>query len=836
MNRLQTIGLALGLAFTASVLSPHALGQGSAEDYRRAAEVPGLSRGLIRNQSIQARWDDTGRYVWFVREGAGGASEHVLVDAKSGEESALPPHDELHQAVAEVAKEEEHLGEPLVGFDGTYFYLYYEKSGTTWRYGLKSKRARSVDLDQATFLLISASSEFVRSGDGGARGDIRFVNELDERLTVQWIDRSGNRSEYGFVEPGGTWSTGTYGGHAWALVTPDGETRAVFVADENKGIGLVTRSTPRPVEQARQQEPKAEQQEGPRDEVFFRDHNAWLRRAGSGEELALTTDGTREHSYGGRRYWSPDGSKVVVLRTLQGDERKVYYVESSPRDQLQPKLHSYNYLKPGDAINLQKPHLFDVAKAGEIEVPDELFPNPWSIGQLRWDEDGDRFTFLYNERGHQVLRIVAVDGDTGRAKAIVDETSATFVDYSQKTFRHDLPESGELIWMSERDGWNHLYLMDAKKGRVKNQITKGDWVVRGVDRVDEELRQIWFRAGGIHADQDPYYIHFARINFDGTGLVLLTDGDGTHEVTYSPTGEYYLDKYSRVDLAPVVELRRTKDGALVSELSRADDSAARAKGWSPPERFVAKGRDGQTDIFGIIHRPSNYDPSAKYPVIESIYAGPHGAFVPKSYRTNYQQAQLAELGFIVVQIDGMGTNFRSRAFHDVCWKNLGDSGFPDRILWMQAAAKEDPAMDLTRVGIYGGSAGGQSSTRALLAFGDFYDVAVSDCGCHDNRMDKIWWNEAWMGWPIGPHYEEQSNVTQAHRLTGKLMLTVGEADTNVDPASTMQVVDALIRADKDFDLIVFPGGGHGAGGSAYGVRRRRDFFVRHLLQVEPRWE
>jgi dipeptidyl aminopeptidase/acylaminoacyl peptidase len=286
----------------------------------------------------------------------------------------------------------------------------------------------------------------------------------------------------------------------------------------------------------------------------------------------------------------------------------------------------------------------------------------------------------------------------------------------------------------------------------------------------------------------------------------------------------------------VVELRRTKDGALVCELERADWSEAIQAGWQPPERFVAKGRDGKTNIYGIIHRPTNFDPELKYPVIESIYAGPHGAFVPKAFQTHYRERELAELGFIVVQIDGMGTNFRSRAFHDVCWKNIGDSGFPDRILWMEAAARKDPAMDLTRVGIFGGSAGGQSSTRALLAFGDFYDVAVSDCGCHDNRVDKIWWNEAWMGWPIGPHYEEQSNVTQAHRLKGKLLLTVGEMDENVDPASTLQVVDALIRADKDFDLIVFPGAGHGAGSSAYGVRRRRDFFVRHLLGVEPRWE
>ena len=833
MNRLRSSWLSLGLLLSFFPLTSVGLSQGSAQDYQRAAELSGRTRGLIRNQSIRSQWDETGRYVWFTREGADGAKEHVLVDAKTGEESSLPSHDVLHRAVQAVAETEVDPLQSLVGFDGISFYLYSLQSGTCWRYDLDSKRARSVDVEQATCLLVTASPGYVRTRDTGGSTEIRFVNELDERLGLHWIDRGGRRSAYGHLEPGETRSTSTYGGHAWVLTSPDGEDRAIFVADEDRELALVADSTPRPVVRVREEAPGT-QVLG--DEVFFRGHNAWLRRAGTGEELQLTTDGSREHGYGGRPVWSPDRSKVVVLRTQQGDERKVHYVESSPRDQLQPKLHSYNYIKPGDAIDQQKPHLFDVASAQEIEIADDLFPNPWSLRQVKWDPDGQRFTFLYNQRGHQVLRIVAVDGATGQAVAIVDETSSTFIDYSQKTFRHDLERTDELLWMSERDGWNHLYLYDAQSGQVKNQVTQGEWVVRGVDRVDEDLRQIWFRAGGIDPGQDPYHIHFARINFDGTGLTRLTEADGTHDLTYSPTGEFYLDRYSRVDLAPVVELRRTVDGALVCELSRADDSAARAQGWSSPERFVAKGRDGETDIFGIIHRPRDFDPTAKYPVIESIYAGPHGAFVPKSFRSHYQQAELAELGFIVVQIDGMGTNFRSRAFHDVCWKNLGDSGFPDRILWMQAAALKEPAMDLTRVGIYGGSAGGQSSTRALLAYGDFYDVAVSDCGCHDNRMDKIWWNEAWMGWPIGPHYEEQSNVTQAHRLTGKLLLTVGEMDENVDPASTMQVVDALIRADKDFDLIVFPGGGHGAGGSTYGVRRRRDFFVRHLLGVEPRWQ
>ena len=360
--------------------------------------------------------------------------------------------------------------------------------------------------------------------------------------------------------------------------------------------------------------------------------------------------------------------------------------------------------------------------------------------------------------------------------------------------------------------------------------------MRGVDRVDVERRQIWFRASGLFADQDPYFVHFCRVNFDGTGFTKLTSGDGTYALQHSPDGRFAIGIYSRVDLPNVCELRRTSDGSVVCELERSDWSALLKTGWQVPERFVAKGRDGKTDIFGVIIRPTNFDPAKSYPVIEHIYAGPHSAFVPKAFFDNQQMQGIAELGFIVVQIDGMGTSNRSKAFHDVCWKNLGDSGFPDRILWMKAAGRKYPSMDLNRVGIFGGSAGGQSSTRAMLAFGDFYKVAVSDCGCHDNRMDKIWWNELWMSWPIGPHYEQQSNVTQAHRLTGKLLLVVGEMDRNVDPASTLQVVNALIKADKDFEMLLVPGGGHGIAESPYGQRRRKDFFVRHLLGVEPRRE
>ena len=430
--------------------------------------------------------------------------------------------------------------------------------------------------------------------------------------------------------------------------------------------------------------------------------------------------------------------------------------------------------------------------------------------------------------------MIGVDAATGEARAVVDERSPTFIDYSGKQFLEYLDGTRELIWMSERDGWNHLYLVDAATGRVKNPITRGAWVVRSVVHVDPKARQILFLAGGIVPGQDPYYLHLARVDFDGSNLRVLTQGDGTHTVTLSPDRAAFVDVWSRVDRAPVAELRRTTDGALVAELERWDEAELARSGWRAPERFTAKGRDGATDIHGVIYRPSTYDPAKKYPVIEYIYAGPQGSFAPKAFTRAPLHADLAELGFILVALDGMGTSHRSKAFHDVCWKNLGDAGFPDRILWLKAAAARDPAMDLERVGIYGGSAGGQAALRGLLAFGSFYKAGVADCGCHDNRMDKVWWNEQWMGWPVGPHYAEQSNVTMAGRLQGHLLLLVGEMDTNVDPASTLQVVDALIRADKDFEMLVVPGSDHGTMRIPYVERRLKDFFVRSLLGVKPR--
>lgn len=586
-------------------------------------------------------------------------------------------------------------------------------------------------------------------------------------------------------------------------------------------------------------------------EVLARGHNLVLKEGST--EKPLTYDGNPGNSYARSAqrarqvemrydeqddeqptpevYWAPDSKHFVAIRTRPGTERKVYMVESSPDDQLQPKLQSYPYAKPGDEIAIRTPCLFDAGELRQIPIKTDLFPNPWSVSDLRWSPDSDEFTFLYNQRGHQVLRVIGVNATNGAARAVIDEISPTFINYSGKFFCNYLEDTHEILWMSERDGWNHLYLYDSSSGTVKNQVTRGEWVVRGVDEVDRKNRVVWFRAGGIRPGQDPYYIHYCRVNFDGSGLEVLTEGDGTHAAQFSPGRKFLIDTWSRVDLPPVTELRSAEDGHLICKLEQADISELESSGWNPPERFSAKGRDGVTDIYGIIHRPASLNENDRYPVVESIYAGPHDSFVPKSFRASYSQDKLTRLGMFVVQIDGMGTSNRSKKFHDVCWRNIADAGFPDRILWMKAAAKQHPSMDLERVGIYGTSAGGQSALGALLFHGDFYKAAVSDSGCHDNRMDKIWWNEQWMGWPVDSHYAEQSNVTQAGNLKGKLLLMAGELDRNVDPASTTQVVNALIKADKDFEFLLVPGGGHGIARTPYGWRRLEEFFRRNLIRA-----
>jgi dipeptidyl aminopeptidase/acylaminoacyl peptidase len=581
-------------------------------------------------------------------------------------------------------------------------------------------------------------------------------------------------------------------------------------------------------------------------EALINNFNLVVRPVASRETIVLSTDGSEGNYYNVRSIvWSPDSTKIAVYRVRPGYKREVRYVESSPEDQIQPKFSSIVYAKPGDVLDLEQPVLFDVPTRKQLNVDNQLFPNPYELSDLVWRKDGRGFTFEYNQRGHQVYRVIEVD-TSGKPRAVISDEPATFFSYraangglgdSGRRYRNDVNDGKEIIWMSERDGWSHLYLYDGSNGSVKNQITRGEWVVRGVQRVDESKRQIWFSAGGTHAGKDPYFLSYYRINFDGSGLVELTTTDANHNGSYSNDGLLFVDNYSRLDLPGVLEVRKTVDNSVVATVERGDNTELARTGWQPPEVFTAKGRDGKTDIWGVIIRPTNFDPSKKYPVIENIYAGPQGSFVPKSFLTYSSMMAQAEIGFIVVQIDGMGTANRSKAFHDVAWKNLGDAGFPDRILWHKAVAAKYPWYDISRVGLYGGSAGGQNALGGLLFHPEFYKAAVSYAGCHDNRMDKIWWNEQWMSWPIGPQYSASSNVDNAYRLQGELLLVVGEMDTNVDPSSTMQVVHQLIKHNKNFDLLVVPGANHGAARgdryAAYGDHKRYDFFVRHLLGLKP---
>ena len=578
-------------------------------------------------------------------------------------------------------------------------------------------------------------------------------------------------------------------------------------------------------------------------------HNLLIKHK-DGSIKYQSKDGTAEQFYDAQSIqWAPDSSALLVMKVKPGTARMVTRVLSSPDDQLEPKTLTQLYPKPGDAVDIDQPVLVQLNSGKAQQINNQLFSQPYTLDQVQWQADSQAFTFRYTERGHQLVRLIEVDAKTALPRALLTEHSKTFIDQWGAYYQPlQLADKG-FVWLSEQDGWAHLYRYD-KNGQLKNQITKGNWRVREVLHLDEEKQQLWFAASGMEPEQDPYFIHYYRINFDGSGLTALTTANATHQVSFSADRQYYIDLYSRVDLPNVAELRRSNDGQLVRTLAKADISRLTKAGFKAPQTFVAKGRDGKTDIWGLIVRPQDFKPDQQYPVIENIYAGPHDSFVPKSFwpfgfhsggdKVIGMQA-LADLGFVVVQIDGMGTKNRSKAFHDVAWQNLADSGFPDRILWHKAAARQYPWYNMAAgVGIYGASAGGQSTVAALLFHPEIYTTGVAYAGCYDNRMDKISWNEQWMGYPVGPHYAASSVTEHAKLLQGNLLLINGEQDSNVDPASTMQLVNALIKADKNFDLLLVPGGEHAVGRSVgpirYVQRRQFDFFLRHLkLQQSPDW-
>ncbi|TPV95093.1 MAG: S9 family peptidase [Myxococcales bacterium FL481] len=589
------------------------------------------------------------------------------------------------------------------------------------------------------------------------------------------------------------------------------------------------------------------------------DHNLYLHETGKPRDVRLTGDAEQKRTYATwlpsvrkmirqqtedpkqkvELYWSPDSSKFISYRLDWRDAPELSLVQHVPTDgTIRPKTYRYAYALPGDTkLCTQEPIVFHVKPRRRVDAKAPKIPmrydddGPW----YQWSADGSKVRYIEYGRGNSTTWLREIDANTGRTRVVLEERSATRIDPSVVTrnLRYVNADT-EFIWASERDGWAHLYLYDAQSGRVKRQITRGNYVARRVLWVDEAERTLYFIGAGKEAGRDPYERHVYRVSLDGGEPTLLTPEDADHSVSFSPSGDYFVDTFSRPNTVPQ-SVVRTKDGALVRVVEQADISSLRATGWQAPEPFVAKGRDGTTDVYGLIYRPSNFDPSRKYPIIENIYSGPSSYNVSKDFHSAFQDTaqSIAELGFIVVMIDGLGTGKRDAKFTHQHRKNLGDSGFLDRIAAIQELGRRYHYIDIGRVGVFGFSAGGYNAARALFAHPEFYKVGVSASGNHDHRLDKADWNEKWMGFPVGPEYEAQANATIAHRLTGKLLLVYGDLDHNVPPANTHRLIDALIKANRDFDLFVMPNEAHYLEEEPYFIRRRWDFFVEHLLGASP---
>ncbi|MCK5146110.1 DPP IV N-terminal domain-containing protein [bacterium] len=591
--------------------------------------------------------------------------------------------------------------------------------------------------------------------------------------------------------------------------------------------------------------------------AFLKGPNLWIRNAETKEEWALTTDGKANYDYAASRSWysmecishpgenkdersidltwSPDSKKLVTSRTDRRDVGRLWLYQACPDSGYRAKVWAYERSLPGETNTPYKEYvIFDAASQKRINVA--LAPQSTVVawGSPTWFKDSSRLYLQQYERGYQELNLLNVDVETGAVRTVIKDVSETQVDVAMRDYRL-LEKRNEVVWMSERSGWSMLYRYDWETGQKKNAITMGEFVVRSILHVDEDKGRVYFLASGRETGRDPYYQHLYRVGLDVKGLKLLTPEDGEHSIRLSPDKKYIVDSYSRVDLPPVHKLRRLKDGKLIRNLGQGDVSDLLATGWQFPERFKAKARDGETDIYGVIFRPSNFDLNKKYPVIDGSYSGPQAVRTPKSFRRGCRNSdvELAELGFIVITVDGLGTANRSKAFHDFSYRNLGDIGADDHIAAFRQLAEKYPYIDLDHVGIYGHSAGGYDAAHALLIRPDFYDVAVASAGNHDHQMAKAWWPEHWMGFPVDSHYVAQSNLYLAKNLTGKLLLVHGDMDNNVNPASSLRLAGELIKANKDFDLLMIPNRNHGLGGHNYFTRKRWDYFVRYLLGVEP---
>jgi dipeptidyl-peptidase-4 len=607
-------------------------------------------------------------------------------------------------------------------------------------------------------------------------------------------------------------------------------------------------------------------------EAFTRDDNLWVRETTTGQEVQLTNDAEPDHGYAkptgccaqvtnAMRHrpqrpvlvWSPDSKYIATYKMDERGVRRMYLLETKSPSFV---LHTYPYALPGDSvIPTYDMYVFDVAAHSGVKVnrPPQQAVNTtccWLttrdsvVKDVKWDPTGEHLFMTYGHRGYHQLDLLDVNPATGEARTVLTEHSKTFVETNLASGGipdwRPLSHGREVIWFSERDGWAHLYLFDAQTGTLEHRITGGDWTVGDVLRVDEAGGWIYFTARGHEPGRDPYFQFLYRAKLDGSGLQLLTPEDADHDISFAPSGNEFLDNGSRLDQTPVTVVRRA-DGTFVHQVQKADATRLLAMGWKYPTPITVKARDGVTDLYGVLYRPSNFDSTKRYPIVDYIYPGPQtGPIGTRSFASALRGSNqgLAELGFFVVAIDAMGTPFRSKAFHDTYYSNMGDNGIPDLVTGIKQLAAQYPQIDLDRVGIYGHSGGGFSSTDAMLRYPDFFKVAVSRAGNHDNRSYDYTWGEKYQGelaktGDSTDNYDSQANQNRAANLKGKLLIMYGTMDDNVSPVNSLLLIDALIKANKNFDVLVVPNRNHGFGSDPYVVRRTWDYLVKNLLGVEP---
>jgi len=596
--------------------------------------------------------------------------------------------------------------------------------------------------------------------------------------------------------------------------------------------------------------------------AFIRNWNLWVRDVATGKETQLTTDGVKDFGYATDNagwtmsdnailVWSPDGKKIA---TFQQDQRKTGEMYLVPVTNGHPELKAWKYPLVGDAdVTMIERVIINVDKAKVIRLkmpPDQhrstICDDVSCRGGSGWDDvqwsaDGSTLAFVSTSRDHKKEWMRIADVASGDVLDVMDETAEKFFESgNDKVNWKYLSKTKELLWFSERDGWGQLYMYDASTGGPKNQITHGEGNVTQVLYVDEAARKIYFLGVGKEAGRDPYFSHFYSIGFDGKNMKLLTPENADHAVTVSKDGKYFVDVYSTAT-QPQTAVVRDDSGKVVVEVAKQDISKLVADGWVPPVPIKVKARDGKTDLYGYMFKPTNFDASKKYPIVNSVYPGPQtGSCGGRGFAAAHRDWQsLAELGFVVVCIDGMGTPFRSKAFHEFYYGNLGDDTIPDQVAGMKELAAENPWIDIDKVGMYGHSGGGNATAAAMFHYPDFFKVGIAESGNHDQRDYEDDWAEKWNGLLVKnadgtTNYDSQANQYVAKNLKGKLLLAHGSMDNNVPMNNTLLVVDALIKANKDFDLLIIPNVAHGyAEASQYMMRRRWDYFVKNLAGNVP---